>query len=104
MTSTTPSPCMTPLGSRIGTQCSRHLRMILALCLATLANAACSKNEPTKEQLLARADAAFAAEEFDKAEKEYREVLRLAPDDLPALRQLSTIYLDQGQIAQAYPL
>ena len=76
---------------------SRHWRLTLALCLA-LANAACSKDEPTKEQRLSRADAAFAAGQSDKAEKEYRDVLRLAPDDPTALRQLGIIYLDQGQI------
>ena len=103
MTSTTPSTCIAPVASKIGTMGSRHWRLTLALCLA-LANAACSKSEPTKEQLLSRADAAFAAEQYDKAEKEYREVLRLAPDDPAALRQLTTIYLDQGQLAQAYPL
>src|SRR6266511_2781345 len=104
MTSTTPSTCMVPVTPKIGTMGSGHLRLIFALCLAAIANAACSKDEPTKEQLLSRADAAFAAEQYDKAEKEYREVLRLAPDDPAALRQLSTIYLDQGQFAQAYPL
>jgi Flp pilus assembly protein TadD len=57
-----------------------------------------------KEQHLSRADATFAAEQYDKAEKEYREVLRLAPDDPAALGQLTIIYLDQGQYAQAYPL
>ena len=54
--------------------------------------------EPTKEQLLSRAEDAFAAGQYDKAEKEYREVLRLAPDDPAALRQLGIIYFDQGQI------
>jgi len=104
MTSTTPSTCMAPVAPKITTMGSRHLRLIFALCLAAITSAACSKDEPTKEQLLSRADAAFAAEQYDKAEKEYREVLRLAPDDPAALRQLSTIYLDQGQVAQAYPL
>ena len=41
-------------------------------------------------------------EQYDKAEKEYRAVLRLAPEDPAALRQLGIIYLDQGQIPQAY--
>src|SRR6516225_9073887 len=104
MTSTTPSTCMAPVAPKIRTMGSRHLRLIFALCLAAITSVACSKDEPTKEQLLSRADAAFAAEQYDKAEKEYREVLRLAPDDPVALRQLSTIYLDQGQVAQAYPL
>src|SRR5215831_7161925 len=78
--------------------------LIFALCLTAIANAGCSKDEPTKDQLLSRADAAFAAGQYDKAEKDYREVLRLAPEDLAALRQLGTIYFDQTQIRQAYPL
>ena len=55
-------------------------------------------------ELLSRADAAFAAGQWDKAEKEYRKVLRLAPEDPTALRQLGRIYVDQGQILQAYPM
>src|SRR5262249_12149940 len=60
--------------------------------------------EPTKEELLSRAEAAFAAGQWDKAEMDYRKVLSLAPDDQAALRQLGIIYVDQGQIVQAYPL
>ena len=39
-----------------------------------------------------------------QAEKGYREVLRLRPDDPVAQRQLGIIYFDQGQLQQAYPL
>ena len=39
-----------------------------------------------------------------EAEKGYREVLRLRPDDPVAQRQLGIIYFDQGQLQQAYPL
>ena len=35
---------------------------------------------------------------------EYREALRLAPEDPTALRQLGGIYVEQGQMLQAYPL
>ena len=68
-----------------------------------IASFGCAK-EDNKEQHLSRANDYFAAEQYDKAEKEYREVLRLAPEDPAALRQLGIIYLDQGQILQAYPL
>jgi len=74
------------------------------ICLAALATAGCSKDEPTKEELLSRAEAAFAAGQWDKAEMDYRKVLSLAPEDQAALRQLGIIYLDQGQIVQAYPV
>src|SRR5262249_17858950 len=74
------------------------------LSLLAFTSAGCSKDEPTKNELLSRAHAALAAEQYDKAEKDYREVLRLAPEDPAALRQLGSIYVNQGQFLQAYPL
>jgi tetratricopeptide (TPR) repeat protein len=82
----------------------RFWLLVLALSLVALATGACAKGEETKEQLLSRAKDYLAAEQYDKAEKEYRKVLGLAPDDPTALRQLGIIYHDQGQIPQAYPL
>jgi tetratricopeptide (TPR) repeat protein len=64
----------------------------------------CAKEEESKEQHLSRANDYLAAQQYDKAEKEYREVLRLAPEDPAALRQLGSIYVDQGQSLQAYTL
>jgi tetratricopeptide (TPR) repeat protein len=90
---------MTPLITR-----SAFGYRIFALFLVGLASAGCSKDEPTKDQLLSRANDYFAADQYVKAEKEYRDVLRLTPEDPTALRQLAIIYLDQGQIVQAYPL
>ena len=58
---------------------SGYRQLIFALSLVAVASAGCSKAEPTKDQLLSQAKDAFAAEQYDKAEKEYREVLRLAP-------------------------
>src|SRR5215472_12924636 len=98
------SICRTPVTSKTTTTGSRYMRLIFALCLAGIANAGCSKDEPTKDELLSRADAAFAAGQWDKAEMDYRKVLSRAPEDLAALRQLGIIYVDQGQIMQAYPL
>jgi predicted Zn-dependent protease len=77
--------------------------MFVALSLAALAAGGCSK-APTKDELLARANDDFAAELYDKAEKTYRDVLRLSPDDPVALRQLALIYYDQAQLPQAYEL
>jgi tetratricopeptide (TPR) repeat protein len=96
--------CRTPVTSKITTTGSRYLRLIFALCLAGVANAGCAKDEPTKDELLSRAEAAFAAGQWDKAEMDYRKVLSLAPEDQAALRQLGIIYVDQGQIVQGYPL
>src|SRR5215472_10903337 len=98
------SICRTPVTSKTTTTGSRYLRLIFALCLAGVANAGCAKDEPTKDELLSRAEAAFAAGQYDKAEMDYRKVLSRAPEDLVALRQLGIIYADQGQITQAYPL
>jgi tetratricopeptide (TPR) repeat protein len=78
--------------------------LAVALCLIAIAIAACSKDEDTKEAHLSRANEYFAAGQYDKAETEYRDVLRLAPDDPTAQHQLGLLYQDQGQYAQAYPL
>ena len=82
----------------------RFRRLVFVLPLLAFASFGCAKEEENKEQHLSRANDYLAAEQYDKAEKEYRDVLRLVPDDPAALRQLSKIYLDQGQILQAYPL
>jgi putative PEP-CTERM system TPR-repeat lipoprotein len=81
-----------------------NLRPMCILALLALVAAGCSKGEPTTDQILARANEALAAEQYDKAEKDFREVLRRTPADPMALRQLGIIYHDQGQIIQAYPL
>ena len=94
---------MTPFIAR--TPSPINLWLLFALSLWATALSGCSENVDTKkEAVLARANDYFAAEQYDKAEKEYREVLRLAPDDPAAQRQLGIIYFEQGQIPQAYPL
>jgi tetratricopeptide (TPR) repeat protein len=92
----------TSMISMITSMASGRRQPIFALCLLAVAVAGCSKEQPTKEQLLSRANDAFAAGEYGKAESGYREVLKLAPDDPAALRQLGIIFLEQGQIPQAY--
>src|ERR1700751_5261082 len=98
---TTPPTSVAPHIATIG---FKYGRLIFGLCLAALTSAGCARDEPTKEELLSRAEAAFAAGQWDKAEMDYRKVLSRAPEDLAALRQLGSIYVDQGQITQAYPL
>jgi tetratricopeptide (TPR) repeat protein len=93
-----------PSASKNTTQGCSHRRLIFALCLAAVMSAGCSKGEPTNEELSSSAEAAFAAGQWDKAEIDYRKVLSRAPEHQAALRQLGIIYLDQGQIVQAYPL
>src|SRR5262249_37161159 len=104
MISTILPACATAVASKIATIGYRQMRLMLALSLAAVMSAGCSRDEPTKDELLSRAEAAFAAGQYDKAEQEYRRVLSLAPEDQAALRQLGIIYLDQGQVVQAYPL
>ena len=82
---------------------SHHRTSIFALALLAAASAGCSK-EPTPEQLLSRANEAFAAGQLAEAEKGYREVIRLRSDDPVAQRQLGIIHFDRGQLQQAYPL
>jgi tetratricopeptide (TPR) repeat protein len=77
---------------------------IFALALTAVANASCSKQGPSKDVLLSRANDAFAAGQYAEAEKDYREVLRLTPVDPVAVRQLGIIYEDQGRFVAAYPL
>ena len=82
----------------------RFRRLVFVLPLLAFASFGCAKEAENKEQHLSRANDYLAAEQYDKAEKEYREVLRLAPEDSTALRQLGSIYVDQRQFLQAYPL
>src|SRR5438552_3983010 len=78
--------------------------LLFALSIAALAITSCSEKAPTKDQILPSANESFAAQRFSQAEKDYREVLRLAPNDQVAMRRLGILYYDQGQIVQAYPL
>src|SRR5215471_4155749 len=104
MITTTPPTCATPVAPKIATIGFKYKGLIFGLCLAALTSAGCAKDEPTKDELLSRAEAAFAAGQYDKAEMDYRKVLSRAPEDLAALRQLGSIYADQGQTIQAYQL
>ena len=79
-----------------------NLRLFSTALLVTIALAGCSKQADNKDTPLSRATAFFAADQFDKAEKEYREVLRVTPNDPVALRQLGIIYQEQRQLPQAY--
>ena len=82
---------------------ARKLQVLLALCLA-IASSGCAKQGETKEAHLARAKDYLSAAQYDKAESEYREVLRLDPADAVALRDLGIMYQEQGQLPQAAPL
>jgi tetratricopeptide (TPR) repeat protein len=82
-------------------------RLVLLLGLVAVINAACSQDEQNKDQQLSRANDYFLAEQYQKAEAEYRDVLRGArPDqaDPMAIGRLGIIYFEEGQLRKAFPL
>src|SRR6516162_4406070 len=99
----TPIPPRAPAHPKHATS-PRIRPLVLALPVVAIASFGCAKKPDTWEQHLSRANDYSAAQQWDKAEEEYREVLRLAPENPAALRQLGILYLDQGQRVQAYPL
>src|SRR5689334_9033230 len=80
-----------------------NLALVTALSAAALLGG-CSQKTETPQQHLSKADSAFKKGQLVEAEQEYRQVLRLAPDDAAAQRQLGLLYFEQGQIRQALPL
>ena len=78
-----------------------NLRLVFAASFLAVCSAGCSKEADTKETRLSRADGFLAEQQYQKAEKKYREALRLAPGDPVAERQLGIIYFEQGQVRQS---
>ena len=76
--------------------------LVVALCFL-LIGVGCSKEADSKQARLSRANEYFASDQYEAAEREYREVLRLDPSQPEALRQLGIIYQEQGQWVQSYP-
>src|SRR5262245_28709200 len=105
MTTPRTSQIRSTLVPRVGSRAPARLRQLaFSVPLITIVSFGCAKEQDNKEQHLSRASDYLAAEQYDKAEKEYRDVLRLAPGDPVALRKLGIIYFNQGQILQAYSL
>ena len=77
---------------------------LLAVLSVAALTGGCSRKSDTPQQHLSKANVAFEKAQFVEAEHEYREVLRLAPSDAVAQRQLGLLYFEQGQIRQAFPL
>jgi tetratricopeptide (TPR) repeat protein len=77
---------------------------LFTVFLIAVATSGCSKEADTIETHLSRAKDYVAAGQYDKAEKEYREALRLAPADPLATRELGLLYKSQGQLPQAYAM
>src|SRR5262245_61525997 len=82
----------------------RRRPCLIALFLLAIAISGCAKQGESREARLARANEKLAAGQYAKAEAEYREILRAAPNDPQAVRQLGLLYHDQGQALQAVPL
>src|ERR1700722_10759544 len=88
----------------VATRPSRKAALCLALGLVAAAlGAGCSKKPETAEKHLSRANQDLEQGKLREAEREYREVLRVAPGNTGAQRQLGTIYFEQGQLREAFP-
>jgi tetratricopeptide (TPR) repeat protein len=89
------------------TAASSPFQLVLALGLLAVMTAACSQDDQTKDQRLARANDYFLAEQYEKAEPEYRNVLRASSAegaDPIGIGRLGIIYFEEGQLRKAFPL
>ena len=77
--------------------------LFLALGLACLLATGCSQ-ESKKAAHLKRAEAHFTKGDFDRAEIEYRNVLRFEPTNHAAIRNLGMMWYDQWRTMQAISL
>jgi len=80
---------------------SRLLPGLIAVSFV-FAGAGCSKQAKSARHL-AEADRYFAAQDYDKAEVEYKNAFQADPNNAAAIGRLGVIYLDQGRMAQAFP-
>ena len=74
-------------------------RRLCGIFLMAAASSGCSKESESKEAHLARAKQYLADAQYDKAETEYRDVLRLDAADAVALRDLAHHVPGAGPIA-----
>lgn len=77
--------------------------LLVTSCLAGFLGAGCSKESKTAGHLQ-RAEARFEAGDYDRAEIEYLNVLRLDRTNQVALRQLGIMAFEQGRLIRAYAL
>jgi tetratricopeptide (TPR) repeat protein len=77
------------------------VRVWSALGLMILLGAGCSR-EARKARYLERAERNYQSSQYDKAEIEYLNVLRLDPRNETAYRRIGTIYFDQGRLPTAF--
>src|SRR5947207_14625425 len=75
---------------------------VVAACLAIALMGGCTP-AARKASAMERADRYFKAGDYDKARTEYLNVLRLDGTNRTAIRQLGTIWLEEGAPLRALP-
>src|SRR5437667_7168499 len=81
----------------------RNLSLLLLALLIAFGAAGCSR-QAKKNRYLDRANRCFQAEEYEKAQIEYMNVVRLDPHDPVAVTRLALISFEQGRLAAAYAM
>jgi len=83
-----------------------HVSQIHAVALAlSMVFAALSGCSPasSKERAIRKADAFFAKSEYERAEIEYLNALKIDSNDAHALSRLGIVFFEQGRTARAFP-
>src|SRR5947207_723855 len=81
----------------------RYSSVILIAALIVIGGAGCTR-EAKKNRHLERANRYFQAADYEKAEIEYLNVLRLDPQNAVAVPRLGLVCFEQGRLAPAYAL
>jgi tetratricopeptide (TPR) repeat protein len=95
---TAPKSIPKPCGQKTSPLLYRWLPCLLIFCLLA---SGCSRNA-RKARHLARGEKFFKAEQYDKAEIEFLNVLRLDPTNAVATRQLGLGFHQQGRLGAAH--
>src|ERR1044072_7752943 len=82
---------------------NRYLLVLLVASLMAIGAAGCSR-AAKKNRHLERANRYFQVEDYEKAQIEYMNVLRLDPQNPIAIPRLGLICFEQGRLATAYSL
>jgi tetratricopeptide (TPR) repeat protein len=75
--------------------------LVLIACVCGLMGTGCTKGM-RKARHISKGEREFKAQRYDQAELEYLNVLRLAPMNPTAVRQLGLIYQEEGRLARAH--
>src|ERR1051325_1467396 len=80
-----------------------HLSVLNIALLMVICGAGCTR-ESRKNRYLERANGYFQAEQYQKAEIEYLNVLRLDPQNPVAIVKLASVCFEQGRAGAAFSL